>query len=306
MVAAVGTGHVRDVPDRVCSGCVKDWSTAHGVGVAAYILLLVAGIVHVVADPLVVSLAPVCRVQGVGLAYGVEVFALPLPFCCDGVVGDGVGKSGAVDSDGRFQTNADFTCHLVGRDNHILSVALHRYRSVVGIGSDGNLWIDERVGLAVRALVAPFVGVVLPFNVDLALVNLWLERLHGLCLRHSGHGIDVGIGLLVVDYEQVAVAVLIGTIGGLTLTVAIVGMALEAAAAHVDRTESGEGVVGSVVVFLEERLANLEVQRQTGIFNCLGGLAVGVGRLDACGAEFSSGVVPLVGSAELCLRQTPV
>lgn len=86
MVAAVWSCHVCDVPDGVCSGCVEDWSATHCIGVATDILLLVAGIVHVVADPLVVSLAPVCRVQSVGLAYRVEVFALSLPFCCDRVV----------------------------------------------------------------------------------------------------------------------------------------------------------------------------------------------------------------------------
>ena len=42
VVAAVGAGYIGDVPDSVGTGCVKQRTARHGVGIAAYVFCAVA------------------------------------------------------------------------------------------------------------------------------------------------------------------------------------------------------------------------------------------------------------------------
>ena len=88
--------------------------------------------------------------------------------------------------------------------------------------------------LSVRKYVSPFIGIFRPVDPDLTLINRCLERSDSKCLRHSGHGAEVGVRI-VRDDKQIAVAGLVSLVLGLALAVAVVRVAVETSATNHQR-----------------------------------------------------------------------
>ena len=293
VVATVRTCHIGDVPDGVGTGGVEDRTARQGIGIAAHVLRAVAlQRVRVVALPGVRRLVPHGGVQGVGLADTVEVLALRLPLGGDVLVGDGVGETGAVDADGRLQQHADLRIVLRLVECDVLAATSHHHRGIVSRIGNCHLRVNERVAFTVGELVAPLVGIVVPRYLDLILVDRRFERFDGASLRHTGHRADIGIGGLVVDNEQIAVAVGVGLVFRLTGSMTVAGMTVEAAASYIDGTEAVESSLGvGVVVLLKEILALIESRHHAGVLHCLRGLLKGCGGIHGSGAQQSAGVV---------------
>ena len=132
----------------------------------------------------------------------------------------------------------------------------------------------------------------LPGDLNLRFVDRGLERLHGRGLRHTSHRADVGIGLLVVDDEEVAIALLGGRIGILARTMAIARVAVVASRAHIHWAQAAEGSRGvGVEVFLEEILTLFEGRHHTRVLHSQGRLLVGGGGVVGRGAQLTSGEV---------------
>ena len=124
VVATVGARHVGDVPNGVGTGGVEYRATRKGVGIAAHILGAVAlQRVGVVAVPRTGRLVPHGGVQRVGTSDAVEVVALRLPLCRDGVVGDGVGQTSTINADGRLEQHANLVVELSLAERHVLTTA---------------------------------------------------------------------------------------------------------------------------------------------------------------------------------------
>ena len=215
-----------------------------------------------------------CPDGGIEFCTGVKFF-LVLGF--QRVVGDGVEQSGTVNADGAFQP-----------ESH-LAVGC-RKGGIEGILGDGHLGIDEAVGLAVGETVAPFVGVAEPCDVDFLLVDGGLEGGHGLGLRHAGHRGLVGVGSLIVHYQQVAVGPVVGTVAFHAAAVAVAGMACFARRTDVEWSQTVEGWVVLRDGVLKEELAVFEGVGHAGIFYSGGGVFECRGGLVERGAQLSAGI----------------
>ena len=157
---------------------------------------------------------------------------------------------------------------------------------------DGHFGIGQLVGLSVVKAVAPFVGVVVPGNLNLRFVDGSLEWFHGSSLGHTCHRADIGIGLFVVDDEQVAVALQVGRVTVLAGTVSVAGVAVQTAGAHIHGTQSLEGSrsVG-VEVILKEILSFVKGSHHARILYGQGGLFESRRRVVGGSAQFSSGKI---------------
>ena len=286
VVAAVRTRHVGDVPDGIGASTVEHRTTTQGIGEAAHILraITLQG-VAVVALPRIGSLIPHGRIER-------DVRRLGLPLRRDVFVGNGIEQARAIDADGGLQTDGDIVVILRGRNLHILAIALHIDGGIVGRSRDRHLGIGEVVAFTIVKLVSPLVRIVLPVYPDLRLVDRSLERLHGRGLGHTSHRADVGIGLLVVDDEEVAIALLRGRIGILARTMSVAWVAVVASRAHVHWAQAAEGTRGvGIEVFLEKVLTLVEGRHHTRVLHSQGRLFVGGGRVVGRGAQLTSGEV---------------
>ena len=207
-------------------------------------------------------------------------------------IGNGIRQTCAVDTDGGFEQYTNLIIILSLIQCYIATATGHNHRCIVGRVGDGYFRIDERIGFTIRELIAPFVSIVVPRNTDLILVDRRLERFYGSRLRHTSHRTNVGIGGLVVDDEQITVAMGIGLVVCLTGTVTIAWVTIETTATHIDRTQSVKGTLGiGVVVFLKEILAFVEGRHHACGFNRLRGLFESCGRVLGSGTEQTSGIV---------------
>ena len=173
---AVAAGDVGDVPDGIGSGTVLQRATRHGVGELLDDALAAVVVLGVVIGRTVVGSGG--EVVGGLVPHGgvqVDVGSLPAILFAHVVVADGIQQTGTIDTDGRLQA------YLI----------ISRYRiGVEGGGRNGHLRIDEAVLLAVgegHRETAGHLADILPFYLDLVLVNRSLEGRHGLRLRHTRH-----------------------------------------------------------------------------------------------------------------------
>ncbi len=142
---------------------------------------------------------------------------------------------------------------------------------------------------------------------DARLLNGRLEGLYGLRLRHARHFFDevavvgqsvgvVGVRTGLVDGQQVAVAV--GILGGVLpeeLAVSVVGVAVEAGAAHAGRAEALEGTCVDGVLALHDLLAlEEEVEVLLVVVHDRSLVGEGVGTYVVGGAQLAAGQ-PLAG-----------
>ena len=185
---------------------------------------------------------------------------------------------------------------------HVLAATSHHHGGIVGRVGNRHLGVDERVTFAVGELVAPLIGIFVPCYLDLILVDRCLEGFDGSRLRHAGHRADIGIGGLVVDDEQIAVAMGIGLVFRLTGSMTIARVTVETAAAHIDGAQTVKSTVGiGVVVFLKEILALVESSHHTCILYCLRGLLKGRGGIHGSSTQLSACIVILriIGSGRV-------
>ena len=267
MVAAVGSIDIGDIPDGICASAIEHRATAEGVGIAAHVLGAVAlERIGVITLPRVGPLVPEGGIEG-------DVGRLGLPLCRDGVVGDSIEEARAVDTDGRFEAHVDIVGIFLGGNLHIHTVALHIDGRIIGRVGNSYLGISQFVGFAIVKAVAPFVGIGFPVNLDLRLVDGCLEGFDGCRLWHARHRANVGVGLLVVDDEEVAVAVLVGRVTILARAVAVAGMAIAAARTYIDRAQTAECAFGILVeIILKEVLAFVESRHHARTLNGGSGL----------------------------------
>ena len=265
--------HVGDVPDGVGAGSVLQGAACEGVGV-----FLGVGGVAVIARRSEVGAGPHRGIESVG-HEAVVVFLLVLR--SQRVVGNGVNQASAIDADGRFQTADEIA---VGD-----GLATHFERYIESVFGNVNLWIGEAITFTIRELVAPFIGVAQPIDLDFGLVHGCLERRDGLGLGHSSVTAQVGV-VAVGEDEQVAVAPVVGAIAVHPHSVAIAGMAGDATAADVERPEAVERLVVLRVGTLKEVLAILEGGAQTGLLHSGRGVFVGTLRSVERGAQLATGV----------------
>ena len=293
VVTAVRTGHVGDVPYSIGTRSVKDRATRHGVGIAAHILRAVAlQRIGVVAVPGARSLIPHGWIQGIRASYAIEIVAFLFPLGRDFLIGNGIGQTRTIDADGGFEQHTYIIIIFTLGEGHIAAAASHDNRSIVGTVGNGHLGIYQRVCLTVRELIAPLIGIVIPRNLNLVLIDRSLERFYSTSLRHTGHRTDVGIGGLVIYNEQVAVAVGIGLILRLACSVTIARMAVQAASAHIDRAETVEGSFSiCVIVFLKEILALVEGSHHACILHSFRRLFEGGRSVYGSSAKQTAGII---------------
>ena len=250
--------HIGDVPDGVGTGGILQRTTREGVGV-----LLGMGGVAIITRRGEVGAGPHGGIEAVRHKT-VIVFLLIL--CSQRVIWDGIDQAGAVDADGRFETADEvavgdgLTAHLEGR--------------IESLFGDVDFRIGEVVGLAIGELVAPFVGVAQPVDLDLGLVQGSLEGCDGLGLRHASVRTQVGVVLVSKD-EQIAIAPVVGAITVHAHAVAIAGMASDAAATDVKGSEAVERLVVLRIGALKEVLAVFEGGGQASLLNGGGGVFIG-------------------------------
>ena len=181
MIAAIGACHIGDVPDGIRTSCIEYRATCHRIGVTTHILGTCQA--AVVAHPLVVRLVPIGRIQGIGLADRVEILTLTHPFIGDSAVWNCVCKTCSIDTNRRFQTHTD----IFDRNLHVLSATSGNDRCIESRLRNGDLWINQLVGLSIRELVTPLIGIRLPVNLNLLLINRSFERSHSTRLRHTSY-----------------------------------------------------------------------------------------------------------------------
>ena len=172
----VAAGDVGDVPDGIGTGTVLQRTTRHGVGELLHDALAVVVALGVVVRSTIVGRGG--KVVGCLVPHGgiqVDVGSFLAVLLAHVVVADGIEQTGTIDTDGRLQA------YLI----------ISRYRiGVEGGGRNGHLRIDEAVLLAVgegHRETAGHLADILPFYLDLVLVNRSLEGRHGLRLRHTRH-----------------------------------------------------------------------------------------------------------------------
>ena len=282
METAVAAGGVGDIPEGVGSGGILQRATAQGIGVAVGVFGAVAalGCIGILSHPF-----PVGKDVGVESVLQEPVFLLLGVFGFEILIGDGIQQSCAVNADGRFQA------YFVGA----YVIAFVGYIN----GAAGNLYlrIAQLVGLPIGEAVAPFIGIFVPSQLNLCLVQGFLERSDGMGLRHAGQPGDVSVGFRVVDNQQVTVADAVGAERpcGLALSMAVARMAVLAGGADVDRTQSvAHAVEIGGVRFLEKLFAPVESSGHHGVsihHRCgvLEGRRRGVGG----GAKFATCVIPV-------------
>ena len=282
MEAAVAARGVGDVPEGIGTRRVLQGATAQGVGIAVGILRTVATLSGVGILPRPVAVGEDVWVQAIGqvavlLLLGVLGFEV--------LVADGIEQARAIDADGGLQT------HLVVA--HVVAAVGH----VDGTPGDVHFGVAQLVGLAVGELVAEGVGIFMPGDGDLRLVERRLEGGHGMSLRHACQPGHIGLGLGVVNHQQIAVSYLVGVerAAVLALAMPVARMTMDARRADVERSQAmAHAVEVGRERFLEELLATVE----GGIHGSVGldhGRGVFEGRRGRVGgsAQFAARVVPV-------------
>ena len=138
-------------------------------------------------------------------------------------------------------------------------------------------------------MVAPFVGVAQPVDLDLGLVQGSLERCYGLGLWHARVRAEIGV-VTVGEDEQVAVAPVVGTVAVHAHAMTVTGMAGDAAATDVKGPESVEGRVVLRVGAFKEILTIFELGGQASLFHSRGGVFVGTLRAVEGGAQLTASI----------------
>ena len=222
VIPAVRTGHIGDVPDGIRTRTVLESTAAEGIGEPERMFFIrTEGSIGILLHPFAVL------TEGVIHEILAQLLLHLLGLCIlrfQRIIGNGVKKPASVDADGGFEAYTDF------RDIqcHSLPVSGGLDRDIIGIRRDDDLRIDETVCLPVRELVAPLVGIIHPVDLYLRLVKRSLERGDGLRLRHTRERCEVGIGLLVIEDKEIAVAHLVIAVRCRPLAVSVPRMAHEA------------------------------------------------------------------------------
>ena len=219
---------------------------------------------------------------------------LTLILCLHRILRDGIEQSRAIHTDGRLQAHFIVDGTGIRVEGHLV---------------DGDLGIDELQWSAVgklRGIDARWrCGYGFPLDMDAALVDGGLERIHGLGLGHTGdlahvavggifHAVGVCTGCGVIDNEQITIAHFISPVFVLSFSVPITRMTVFATRAHPGGAQSTEGSGEESVVVLEEGFAVLERLIEVGIVGHLWH-GVGVASLLIGGGSFLATGIPLCG-----------
>ena len=283
MVSAIGSGHVGNIPYGIGSCSIQYRTSAQGISVPTYVLgsISLQGIA-IVTLPGIGGLVPQGGIQG-------HIGRFCFPLGGNIIICNGVEQSCSIYADGRLQADLNIVGIFIGRNLHVLPVPLHIDRCIVCRCRNGHLWVGELVTLAILKLVSPFVGVVAPFYLYLRFIYRSLEGLDGTSLRHTCYRTDIGIGLLIIDDQQITIALQIGRIGVLPGTMSISRMAIQASRTHIYRSQSREsaGGVGIEIIF-KQILAFVEGRHHARIFYGCSRLLEGRGRIVGGGSQLSS------------------
>ena len=225
METPVTAGHVRNVPEGIGSGSILQGPATQGIRIAVRILRTVTSLsrVGILSRPLTVGKN--VRVQTVGQK---AVLFLPGILGFQVSIADGIQQTGSVYTDGRFQTHFVLT-HVISPVGHIDRTFRNRH-----------FRIAQTVSLPVGKLITESIGILVPRDADLRLVNRCLEGSHCLRLRHTGQPGHIGIGRRIVDNKQIAVSYLVGVERTVVLTLAmtVAGMAVHAGSTDIERSQA--------------------------------------------------------------------